>query len=146
MIKLHLENTSLRVQGSRLHRSLEFLEVVTSLEIPKVHCTVVCPGHKHIVSVHCQTVDDGVVAGKVLDKLALRELPLLDVVGTSAGEHVQFGMHHKPADRLFVVGESGHALACSEIPQPDGRVIAASYDLGICGLTEDASNCVSVTT
>ena len=74
---------------------LESLEVVSRLPVPERHRPVVRPTDQDPVTVDRQTVDDGVVAGEVLDELPLGTLPLLDVVRTSTGEHEEPRVSHQ---------------------------------------------------
>ena len=66
---------------------MEPLEVVSSFPIPEVHGPVVSPAHQNPVAVHGKTVDDGIVAGQVLNELSLWTLPLFNIVRTTTGEH-----------------------------------------------------------
>ena len=44
LVETALEDARLAVQGSRLNRSLDLLEVVASLPVPEIHATIVTCG------------------------------------------------------------------------------------------------------
>ena len=101
-----MANNNNNNNGARLDGRLRPLEVVARFPVPEVKRTVVGARHQNTVAVDGQAVDDGVVARQGLGELAVRALPLLDVVRAGAAEHVELGMEHQAAHRLFVVGES----------------------------------------
>merc|ERR1719186_1400047 len=144
LVEAHLEDSRLRVEGSRLYWSLEPLEVVARLPVPEVHGPVVRTGHQHPVSVHGQAVHDGVVTAEVLYELSLWTLPLLDIVRSPAGEHEEFRMQHEASHRLLVVSESRHALPGSKVPQTDCRVITGGDHLRVGALALDGADRVGV--
>lgn len=88
-------HAGLAVHGARLDGRLRPLEVVARFPVPEVKRTVVGARHQNTVAVDGQAVDDGVVARQVLDELAVRALPLLDVVRRRRREHVPEGRHRK---------------------------------------------------
>ena len=94
-----------------------------------MHRPVIRARHHHPVRVDSQTIDNGIVAGQILDELALRTLPLFDVVGPGRGKHVELGMKDKAAHRFLVVGEGGHGLAGRQVPQANCRVITCRDNL-----------------
>ncbi len=72
-----------------------------------------------------------------LDELALRKIPLLDVVGRSRSKRGPvvsekqsrgaklFGMQRQCTDRFLVVGKSAEGAASADVPQTDGAVVGA---------------------
>ena len=64
----------------KLRSDLCTLEIVSGFEIPKVEGAVVSAGHQDIVGVDCQAVENGVVAGQILNEFAFGTLPLFDIV------------------------------------------------------------------
>lgn len=105
------------------------------LVVPEEHASIVTAAKHDAILVHGKRVYDGIVPGKVLDKVAAGTLPLprkslkphtctctrtylLDVVWAGRGKGKVCGGERERTHALFVVGQRGQRLAGGQIPQP----------------------------
>lgn len=57
---------------------------------------------------------------------------------------LQCGMQHQASDTFLVVGEGANAFSSRQIPEANGRIVAAGDDLWISGLWNNAGDGVGV--
>ena len=146
--------------------SLSPLEVVTSFPIPEVKASIICSRNQNIICIDSQTVNNGIVACQVLNKVAVRALPLFNIVWRSGCKHVpgrkremlgnmdissmcdnlQGRMIHNCSNTLLVISEGGHGSSCSQIPQSNSAVMTAGDELRFSCLTHNRSHCIGVPT
>ena len=166
LVKWQSKNSSFTVHGTRLDWSLSPLEVVTGFPIPEVKASIICSRNQNIVLIDSQTINDGIVARQVLNKIAIRALPLFYIVWRSRCKHVprekketlgkmdissmwhnlQGRMIHNCSNTLLVISEGGHGSSCSQIPQSNSAVMTAGDDLRFSCLTHNRSHCICVPT
>ena len=86
--------------------------------IPESQGTVVRTREHNALLIDAESIDDCLMTDEVVHENAFRAFPLLDVVssGTGTRETVLGGVNSKSANRFFMVGQGGHALARSKIP------------------------------
>lgn len=53
-------------------------------------------------------------------------------------------MQHQATDTFLVVGECAHALSSGQIPETNGRIVAAGDDLWISRLRDNAGDGIGV--
>lgn len=128
-IELRREDPVLGVQTPRLRHGPRGLEAVSRSVIPKVHGAVVGRAQDDSVVVDGQGVDDGLVAGEVLDETTVGAHPFFEIVGGAREKGVFEGGLGQGSDGLFVMREGGHAFARGQVPQFDGGVVAACDNL-----------------
>lgn len=131
LVEAHGKDARLAVHGAGLDGRLEALEVVACTPVPEEHSAVIAAGNQDAVRIRRHAIDDGRVAGDVLDEVALRTAPLLDVIRRGGGEHVERRMEDDAAHRLLVVCQRTDALAGGQVPQTHCGVVGAGDDLRV---------------
>lgn len=71
-----------------MHLYLWALEIVSSLEIPEVEWSVISTRYHYVISIDGKAIKNGIVARKILNKLAFGALPLFDIIRRGGCKHV----------------------------------------------------------